>query len=111
MGQLTRGGVAYNFEHSPHKATIQYSDGDSIEYTFSSNLYREKFLDRLEENRKRIHLSLTKRFNFKIYNNKLSDLQLYMSIEKRGFLIKENERVHKCPNAIKLNGLTLMTEK
>lgn len=111
MALLTRAGVSYNFERSPYKTTVQYGDGDSIVYTFSSNLYKEKFLERLDENRKRIHLSLTKRFNFKIYHNKLSDLQLYMSIEKRGFMIEDAKGVYKCPNAITLDGLMLMTEK
>lgn len=110
MAQLTRSGVAYNFNHSPYKVCIHYSATDSIIYTFSSNLYKEKFIEKLEGNRKRIHLSLTKRFGFQIHNSKLSDLQLYMSIEKRGFQIEDNEGIHTCPEHIRLDGLTLTTE-
>ena len=109
MAQLTRSGVAYNFTQSPYKACIHYSATDSIIYTFSSAMYRDKFTERLERNRERIHLSLTKRFNFKVYNNKLSDLQLYMSIEKRGFLIEDNKGIHTCPDCLKLDGLSLTT--
>ena len=45
---LTRSGVAYNLEKSPHKITINYGDNDTIIYTFSSQLYINKFISKLE---------------------------------------------------------------
>lgn len=103
MSNLTRSNIAYDFNISPHKLNLQYGD-DVITYVFSSDLYRIKFLNKLEENRNKINSSLSKRFNFNIQNDLLSDLKLYITIEKRGFLIFLNGVKIECLKSITLNG-------
>lgn len=110
MTSLTRSGVAYNLAVSPHKACINYTKDDSIIYTFSSNLYKEKFLEKLSEHRTKVNNSLSNRFGITFINNKLADLKLYMTIEKRGFLIEDTEEVYTCPSSIRLDGLKMTVE-
>lgn len=108
---LTRNGIAYNFNTSPYKATVNYSKDDSITYTFSSELYKEKFLTKLDESRNVINNSLSKRFGFDIINDKLSDIKLYSSTEKRGFLITIGDMNYTCLNIIKLDGQNKIQKK
>lgn len=108
---LTRDGIAYNLELSPYKEVITYSKNDSLTFIFSSELYRGKFKEKLEANREKINTSLSNRFKFNIVNDKLSDIQLYSSVEKRGFLIKEGESKYKCLSTIKLNGQNKIQKK
>ena len=103
---LTRGGVAYDFDYSPYRQLIRYGSISELTYIFSSELNKQRFNDRLEENRNKINESLSKRFGFKIINNKLCDIKLYSTIEKRGFLIKGKEE-YRCLNTIELDGLNL----
>lgn len=108
---LTRNGIAYDLTVSPYKTVVFYNNKkDSIIYTFSSNLNKERFLEKLSENRNYINGSLTKRFNIQIVCNKLCDIKLYSSVEKRGFLIETEEREFKCLNTIKLDGMNLIQE-
>jgi hypothetical protein len=87
---LTRSGVAYNLEESPHRLDVPYDSG-TITYVFSSDLYRRNFYDRFLENREQINESLTRRFGFPVNNDVLCDVRLYKSIEKRGFLLMKGE--------------------
>lgn len=105
----TRYGVAYDFNLSPFKEKIIY-DHEELEFIFSSDLYRTKFIEKLEDNRNKINESLSKRFGFRIMNNKLCDIKLYTSIEKRGFLINTNQERIECLSNIILDGdnLTIM---
>lgn len=107
-GELTRGGVAYNLELSPFNLVIEYKD-EELEYIFSSNRNKEAFYNKFVENRIKISESLSKRFGFKIENDKLADLKLYSMIEKRGFLIKGTEDF-KCLDTIELTG-EILTHK
>ena len=84
MVSLTRRGVAYDLNISPHKLEVPYN-GDTIVYVFSSELYKKKFYDQFLDNREQISASLSKRFGFEIQNDMLCDLKLYTTIEKRGF--------------------------
>ena len=108
---LTRNGIAYNLKLSPYEVTIKYDKNDYILYKFSSNLYKENFENKLKENRVNISTSLSKRFGFIIINEKLSDLKLYSSIEKRGFLIETKEGTIECLNTIKLDGQNKIQKK
>lgn len=106
--QLTRNGVAYDFKASPYKHKVTYNTDDSLEFIFSSNLNMTKFIDKMEKNRKEINESLSKRFGFNIFNDKLSDIKLYVKIEKRGFLInKDKESIEWLSNII-LDGNNLI---
>lgn len=87
-GKLSRNGVAYDFNISPHRLEVPYQD-QTLCYVFSSDLYKRNFYDRHLENREKINESLTKRFGFNVDHEMLCDIKLYISIEKRGFLIIE----------------------
>lgn len=104
MNELSRGGVAYNLKKSPYEELIEYEDGTSIKYVFSSRTYNIKFQAKCGENRKAINTSLYKRFGIKIKNDKLADLRLYSQIEKRGYLIFINGVTIECPENIILDG-------
>lgn len=106
MAKLTRANVAYDLTISPYKVPISYS-GDIVTFVFSSALYKEKFEKSKQENRDKINASLSNRFGFKIINDKLCDLKLYMTIEKRGFLIYKGEKEFICQEDITLNGENL----
>ena len=108
MANLTRSNIAYDFNISPHKLEVVYSD-EVITYVFSSELYRQKFNDRLETHREKISESLSNRFGFLIENNKLADLKLYTTIEKRGFLIYKGQVKVECLSSITLDGNHLIT--
>lgn len=108
---LTRNGIAYNLRLSPYEHTMNYSNGESIRYKFSSLLYKDKFIGKIETNRENINASLSKRFGLGISNEILCDLKLYSSIEKRGFLIETKEGYYKCLNTIKLDGQNKIQKK
>ena len=107
--QLTRSGVAYDFKISPHKLVVEYGE-EEIEYVFSSELYKTKFQEKMEDNRYKINDSLSKRFGFSIVNNKLCDIKLYTTIEKRGFLINHNKESIEWLSSITLDGSNLTTK-
>lgn len=106
--QLTKDGIAYDLRISPYKYIIKYDEEDYLEFKFSSRLYLNKFKDKLLVNRSKINESLTKRFGIKTINDKLCDIKLYSTIEKRGFLINFNEMGIECLNNIILDGNNLI---
>lgn len=107
MENLTRGGVAYNFDVSPYRYNVCYDDDVSITYVFSSNLYRNNFIKHMNVNRRKINKSLSNRFNFEICLDVLCDLRLYTSIEKRGFLIYQNGERFECLSNLILDGCSV----
>lgn len=109
MANLTRSNIAYDLNISPHKTDVEYPDG-VITYVFSSDLYRQKFTERIEEHREKINASLSNRFGFAIENNKLADLKLYTTIEKRGFLIYKGQDKVECLSSITLDGNHLIMQ-
>jgi hypothetical protein len=72
MNKLTRNNIAYDLNISPHEEEVVYSDGTTIKYVFSSQLYVEKFASKYMENREKINQSLSNRFGFKITNDKFN---------------------------------------
>lgn len=104
---LTRNNVAYNLNESPHRLEVPY-DHESVIYVFSSEFYKLNFYNRFLDNREKISESLSKRFGFRVQNDLLSDLKLYTSIEKRGFLIFKGEDKIVCQENITLDGAKLM---
>lgn len=105
---LTRNGIANVLSESPYKHKINYTKNSYVIFVFSSELYKGKFVERLEDNREKINGSLTNRFGFEINNDILCDIKLYSSIEKRGFLIKNNKEGFECLNDIVLSGRNLI---
>ena len=108
---LTRNGIAYNLSLSPYKVTIKYDKDDNITFKFSSQLYKDNFQNKLKANRENIKNSLSKRFGFIIVHDKLSDLKLYSSLEKRGFLVETKEGIYECLNTIRLDGQNKIQKK
>ena len=100
---LSRNGVAYNLENTPYIYKVGYGE-EVYEYKFSSKLYLDKFMSKSFDYRKQVNESLTKRFGFAIENNLLADIKLYSTIEKRGFLIANQDRRFHCLNNIVLDG-------
>ena len=107
---LTRNNVAYNLNESPHRLEVPYDDQQALIYVFSSEFYKTNFYNRFLDNREKISESLSKRFGFRVQNDLLSDLKLYTSIEKRGFLIIKGEDKIVCQENITLDGALLMKQ-
>lgn len=103
MAQLTRSNIAYDLSISPHRLSIDYGE-NSLEYVFSSKLYKRKFLEKAYDHREQISKSLTKRFGVAVDYPILADIRLYTTIEKRGFLLVQNGVEVQCPDRITLNG-------
>lgn len=72
----TRRGIYHNLRESKYTA----SNSEAVFY-FSSELYLQKFLDRYKENRQ-------KNENQNINFDTLSDVNLYLDVEKRGFFVR-----------------------
>ena len=106
MANLTRSLIAYDLNISPHVYEVEYQNS-VVKYVFSSNLYKVSFVNKLEQNRAKINQSLSNRFGFTIRANKLADLKLYLTIEKRGFLIYQDRIKFECPEEVLLDGNNL----
>ena len=104
---LTRNNVAYNLNESPHRLEVPYEQ-QSLIYVFSSEFYKTNYYNRFLDHREKISESLSKRFGFRVENDLLSDLKLYTSIEKRGFLVIKGEDKIVCQENITLDGAKLM---
>lgn len=111
VAKLTRSKVAYDLTISPHILEVPYDHGETLVYVFSSKLYKDKFYNALFENREKINESLSKRFGFRIESDLLCDLKLYISIEKRGFLILKDKEKFVCVEDIILDGNRVMTKR
>ena len=107
---LTRSKIAYDLNISPHFEEVHYKDGTILKYVFSSNLYKRNFAKKLEEHRETINNSLSNRFGFLVRYEKLADLKLYTSIEKRGFLIYQDGEKIECLDSLTLDGNNLMSK-
>ena len=101
--ELTRSKIAYNLHHSPHREVILYGE-EATTYVFSSDLYRRKFLEKLETNREQISASLTKRFGVIVRSDALADFRLYTTIEKRGFLLIQDREEVECRDRVTFDG-------
>ena len=110
MQKLTRSNVAHDLNISPHKAHVLYTDETEMCFVFSSDLYKRKFEEKLWANRDTVNDSLSKRFGFTVRNNILSDLKLYLTIEKRGFLLFYNGVKVECLSELILDGVLLITK-
>lgn len=108
--KLTRSKVAYDLTISPHLLEIPYESGETLVYVFSSELYKNNFYNRFLENREKINESLSNRFGFRITNDLLCDLKIYISIEKRGFLILRDKEKIVCVEDIILDGSRMMKQ-
>lgn len=107
MSNLTRSGIAHDLNTSPYSINIEYANGDNLRYVFSSEMYKIKFAEKLINNRISISETLSRKFGFKVVNDKLADIKLYSTIETRGFLIKGKED-YICLDTVELIGVNLI---
>ena len=103
MAQLTRSQIAYDLSISPHRLTVTYGE-NPLTFVFSSDLYKRKFLEKMEDHREQISESLSKRFGVKVRQPLIADFRLYTTIEKRGFLLIQEGVECKWPNKLVLDG-------
>lgn len=108
MDGLTRSKIAYDLNISPYETQVKYKDGKTLKFIFSSELYQRNFMSNMAEQRETINQSLSNRFGFTIRYDMLSDLKLYTTIEKRGFLIYQEGNKIECLNDLLLDGNNLM---
>lgn len=99
---MTRGGVEYNLNVSPFYKTV-----NGVTYFFSSRTYLNKFSKKLMSHRCLINKKFEK-IGFDVGFTTLCDINLYLSIEKRGFLVKYQGREYQCKNEILFAGEVLM---
>ena len=102
MVKLTRNGVCYDLRNTPYKHTVDYGDY-KIVFSFSSELNRKRFAEKLIDNRIIINTSLSNRFKMKVKLNKMADIDLYNKVEKRGFYIVANGRIVEWLEEIVIN--------
>ena len=89
---MTKDGIEYNLTISPYIVKVKYKD-IIFSFMFSSELYKNKFINMRAAHNERILLRLKKltKSNLEIKEfNMYSDITLYNMIEKRGFLIIES---------------------
>jgi hypothetical protein len=77
-------GIYYNLKESEYVFTI-----GTIKFYFSSKMYRDKFMSRYLEERKRFNQALNHVYKdkFNLLGDMLAWVRLYVTIEKRGFYI------------------------
>ena len=89
---MTKDGIEYNLLISPYIVKVKY-EKCFLKFMFSSELYKNKFLNLRISHYERIVGRLKKltKSNLEIKEiNIYSDITLYNMIEKRGFLIIES---------------------
>ena len=57
-------------------------------YYFSTELHKQNFIKRLEENRREVADRIYKRYRSCIHSDYLADIYLYQKVENRGFYVK-----------------------
>lgn len=106
--KLSRNNIAYDLTISPHILKVVYGE-EILTYVFSSKLYRQKFIDRMINYREHINKVFYNRYKFTINHNIVADINLYSTIEKRGFLIINNRGENiQCLDNLILDGLRVM---
>lgn len=104
---LTRNGIAHNLNTSPYEHSVKYENTE-VTFVFSSLLNKQRFINKLEDNRNYYNNSLSKRFNLEIECSIISDIKLYTLIEKRGSLLKVEGQKIEWLNNIKFVGMNLI---
>lgn len=78
----TKRGIYYDLRESEY--VFKYG---SLTFYFSSNLYREKFSERIDYYLKNETMKLNNKYQCKLEGNEMFALNLYKNIEKRGFRV------------------------
>lgn len=94
--------------HNIEESKFSFDTGSMI-FFFSSELYLNKFRERVESNREELKFKLSSRYNIDFEAIDYFDIILYDKIEKRGFKILSKGGVkYSCLNNIRLDGVIRM---
>lgn len=75
-----------------------------ITYHFSTEIHKDRFVERLENYRADVRQKLSKRYRVAANIPLLADICLYRLIENRGFYIECKEGVYTWPEQVELSG-------
>ena len=105
MVEITNNGVCYDLENTPY-----IIERDGIEYHFSSETHRGKFVREVRKREDWLTDSLSRRFKCRFDASKLAALQLYSQVETRGYFVIVGGEVVKCRGEVQLAGTTLNSQ-
>ena len=89
-----------NIYYDLHESIYRIEQGHMI-FVFSSELYRTKFKEQVQQHRTEFNKKLKVRYGLNFEFKELPDVVLYSKIEKRGFLIvKKGEVMDGCQDLI-----------
>lgn len=99
--------IFYNINESDY-----IFETENFTFYFSSEFYKQGFIQKVIKNRETLKHKLTSRYNIEFDSNDYFDFILYSKIEKRGFRIIDNKNleVFQCLNKVKLNGEIKISE-
>lgn len=105
---MTRYGVEHDLKKSPFTYTVKYDNLNEIEYCFSSDSIKTRFIALRNGFYEETEDSLSNRFkmDFRISKD-LTDVNLYRKVESRGFLIFFNREEITWQRALKYDGRKL----
>jgi hypothetical protein len=105
---MTRYGVEHDLKKSPFTYTVQYDNLNEIEYCFSSDSIKTRFIALRNGFYEETEDSLSNRFKMDFRVSKdLTDVNLYRKVESRGFLIFFNGEEITWQRALKYDGQKL----
>lgn len=103
----TKRGIYHNL-----KETRYMTSNSEVVYFFSSKLYRDKFLNLYKDHRNYFFEKMAKIVGKAPYNmSMLADVDCYLSIEKRGFLVKIRDNWIEDKEVLYLHALRCMHKK
>ena len=100
MVEITENGVCYDLENTPYTFNRK-----GIEYHFSSETHRGKFVRNIVKREEWLADSLSRRFKVKFDGSLLAGLQLYSQVESRGYYVVVEGEVCKCRGEVQLAGM------
>ena len=96
MTAQSRRGVFNNLAESFYRVEMH-----GVRFYFSSRFNQQRFMARLQENRKIQAERFERRYHVRMTNYTLADILLYRSIEKRGFrIVDEMGGEATCPEQL-----------
>lgn len=96
---MTSRGIVVDLPNSPY-----HSIASGHIFFFSSEFYRNKFEQMLEQNRVEVSQRISDRYKVQAQFDFMADVYLYQKIEKRGFYIRGEEGEYKCREMLKFDG-------
>ena len=95
MANLTKHGVCYNLKESPFFFSYR-----GMVFFFSSRAHMHKFMDNVTSREHWLNDSLSRRFKCTVDLPILADIQLYATVETRGFYIQCDGTEYTSPSQV-----------